>query len=117
MAKKKLSNFKTKSKKNKKSKKPKSKKNKGEKEKDVKKMSMGLKDICSALTGLQVDSSSLKSNLLTVKSPERDKKSKSQFDKEEKSITRLFQKLSCDINGQKNETKASTSSKFELISP
>ena len=103
MAKKKSTSFKTKSKKNKKSKKPKSKKNKGEKEKEAKKIGMGLKDICSALTDLQVDANSAK--ILPIISSEKEKRPKEKFDKSEKSISRLFQKLSCDNDCQKKERK------------
>ena len=103
MAKKKSTSFKTKSKKNKKSKKPKSKKNKGEKEKEAKKIGMGLKDICSALTDLQVDTNSAK--ILPIISSEKEKRPKEKFDKSEKSISRLFQKLSCDNDCQKIERK------------
>ena len=114
MAKKKMSNFKTKSKKNKKSKKPKSKKHKEEKEKEAKKIGMGLKDICSALTGLQVDTNTQKPFPGT--SSGREKRSKEKLDREETSISRLFQKLSCDIKGQKNDAIASSSSKSILNS-
>ena len=110
MPKKKSSSFKTKSKKNKKSKKPKSKKNKGEKEKETQKIGMGLRDICSALTGLQVDANSSKD--FPILPSEKKKTLKTNSNKAETSISRLFQRLSCDIDGHKKGTIMSSHSKY-----
>ena len=95
--------FKTKSKKNKKTRRPKSKKCKGEKEKAAKKLELGLKDICSSLTGLQVDGttshhSALLSNEIYMdsrKNFKKDIKKQKSSRKVESNISKLFQRLSC----------------------
>lgn len=95
--------FKTKSKKNKKTRRPKSKKCKGEKEKAAKKLELGLKDICSSLTGLQVDGttshhSALLSNEILMdsrKNIKKDIKKQKSSRKVESNISKLFQRLSC----------------------
>ena len=102
MAKKKaVTGFKTKSKKNKKAKKPKSKKCKGEKEKASKKLGLGVQDICSALTELQVDATVSGQSIPSYESVPYSfrnirRKDKTQLRKSpETNISRLFQKLSC----------------------
>lgn len=95
--------FKTKSKKNKKSRKVKSKKYKEERRK-AQKIEMGLKDICSALTQLQVDATVSEKEVYSVPQDEvhnftkrnvGDRKTKKhKCCKVEPNISRLLQKLS-----------------------
>ena len=108
--------FKTKSKKNKKSKKPKAKKSaKRNRDTEVKKVELGLKDICNALDGLQVEqcgasaeSSPLKAEAQNIDSntlaefPNRHSTRKAKRSKKdhlcrktESHISRLFQQLTC----------------------
>ena len=120
MAKRKVTaRFKTKSKKNK-SKKTKHKKSaKEEREKETKKIGLGLKDICSALTELQVSASDLKEqentssdlslgnqciqNSRKCARKER-KRKKVMCRKTESNISRLFQKLSCSTESSNSNT-------------
>lgn len=112
--------FKTKSKKNKKSKKVKSKKSaKEEREKETKKIELGLKDICSALNGLEVCASvpkeekSASSGLpvtgeLTQKSRKTARRERHRKEricrKTESNISRLFQKLTCSSESSSSTT-------------
>ena len=117
MAKRKVTpGYKTKSKKNKKSKKVKSKKSKLDREWADQKVGLGLKDICTALTGLQVDANVSKENEATLlhneaknfprKSIKKDRKKKERMcHKVESNISKLFQKLTC--GGESSDSKAS----------
>ena len=120
MAKKKaVTGFKTKSKKNKKAKKPKSKKCKGEKEKTSRKLGLGVQDICSALTELQVDATVSGQSIPSYESVPNSSRNnrrneKAQLRKSaETNISRLFQKLSCS-NAPKRSINVDTKSQGML---
>jgi hypothetical protein len=120
MAKKKaVTGFKTKSKKNKKAKKPKSKKCKGEKEKTSRKLGLGVQDICSALTELQVDATVSGQSIPSYESVPNSSRNnrrneKAQLRKSaETNISRLFQKLSCS-NAPKGSINVDTKSQGML---
>ena len=102
MAKKKsVTGFKTKSKKHKKAKKPKSKKCKEEKDKAARKLGLGVQEICSALTDLQVDPTVAGKSSPPLKSSRKTRSNIKRNEKEqigtnvETNISRLFKKLSC----------------------